>query len=213
MQTFWAFLLAALGFSRRLPSPMASVICLVLAWVCAISAIYQKWHSSLLTGLCAVVLLILGYFLSLWLLKKPEVMLNKLLGRCSSSLIPLQDASDTLYGAMRVAKHLETYLAERMAKSEDDLRRFVAWKIMQVVPVFGRRPPSRIIEQLDPQVVSHSRTNLEFQNGIAHMASSYSDQPGIFTDLSVRQKDLFKVLSSIKQEAANDLHQRLRASH
>ena len=101
--------------------------------------------------------------------------------------VPLHRAAANLYGKMRGTAAAE--FAERSASSPAEvLDWFAYWMVQHGVRVFGKRPPSPHMEQIQRHDMEG---RLHFDQGARTLVESYNSS-AVFTDLAVRRSDLFK---------------------
>jgi hypothetical protein len=117
--------------------------------------------------------------------------------------VPLQDAARRVYEESRRSGALVSGAAERMSidKSSDGILNYVATYLAQDTSIWGKRPPSRRLEQIG--AVQTSRGSFA-SGGTALIMRDKS----AFTELCISRVDLHSALKAIREEAAEEAKRR-----
>lgn len=120
--------------------------------------------------------------------------------------VPMTEAATLVYEEARKVGSLWAYAAERLgargltgSSSEDEILNYMATFIAGKIPIFGCKPPSRIIEEL----AGADKRNGVFQN----RASEFRFLPGrspTYTNLQVKSSDLDSVIKYIGESHKAD---------
>lgn len=115
--------------------------------------------------------------------------------------IPLKDAAERLYTEFRSKDHIMAYMAEKTSGrnmrsgSEEDILDMMAGYISRRIPVYGRRPPSRALEQIGSDAVKSSR----FTEGATKLEDMYHKST-YFTDLVVKSAAFDELVADLQVE-------------
>jgi hypothetical protein len=133
-----------------------------------------------------------------------------------SEFIALCDASRTLYEAARSAGSLLAGAAERMsgntngriaAGSPQDILNFSATHIARHIPIYGKRAPSSVLEQVRDSDVRASY----FADGATFLRDTMYDKSVYWTDLAVKSSDFaanFDKMKSLESPQSDPLTDR-----
>lgn len=110
--------------------------------------------------------------------------------------VPLRKAAEILYSEARAQDSVWADAAERMSldRSPDGILCYIAEVIKQDTPIYGRRPPSTHVEQLDPLQLKYSIVT----NGAREM--HFRDKTkAVFASLEVDSKELRRALEEVRE--------------
>ena len=110
--------------------------------------------------------------------------------------MPLRKAAEILYSEARAQDSVWADAAERMSldRSPDGILCYIAEVIKQDTPIYGRRPPSTHVEQLDPLQLKYSIVT----NGAREM--HFRDKTkAVFASLEVDSKELRRALEEVRE--------------
>ena len=137
----------------------------------------------------------LGTGITLYGIVPPNLHPGVLIG---SKWLPLPQAMTRLYESTRGS--IVASFAEGLTKTSEDLLQWYAyWATMRGLPVYGKRPPSTVLEPIP----EHELVNISFRDsGNVAFAPGTSDRPR-YIDVSVKRSEFLRRLKSLKAQAKN----------
>lgn len=110
--------------------------------------------------------------------------------------VSLRKAAEIIYGEARAQDSVWAHVAERLSfdKSPDGILCYIAEVIKQDTSFYGRRPPSKRLEKLEPSRIKYGTV----MNG-AREVHMFDKSKDVFTDLEVETKELRRALREVRQ--------------
>lgn len=118
--------------------------------------------------------------------------------------VDMTEATTRIYEQLRAHESLWTEVAERFAGSglgktrEEGVRLYIATALTtQKVPLYGKRPPSRLYELIDPDEFKRGRFS---DNGATFIR--HSEKSPVYVDIAVRSDDLVNAIDIMKTDSS-----------
>ncbi len=139
--------------------------------------------------------------LALWMFLKGRASAPRLsaLPAADNEFIPMQEAARVAYEQFRVAKVLYGVAADKLAHptdgeaQQDATLRWMCHLLAPKVTVYGKHPPSRLRESIDPKEVKR----LSFVDGGRALQDHMSRKTANYVDLEVRRTELNAAISAL----------------
>ncbi|MDH3221955.1 MAG: hypothetical protein OEO19_20685, partial [Gammaproteobacteria bacterium] len=121
--------------------------------------------------------------------------------KLSARYIPLNEAATSLYGSLREfdKEHLHIKLSQTFDDKPNGIADYFAIFISQNADIYGKRPPSIILEKIDPNEWSKG----SFVEG-GKAFSYYQKDQSEYIDLVVKSNELPGLLDILKSQTSID---------